>query len=51
MGGVHAGAVGLSYNSGIGSGADIFVWDVCTAVVVGASGIGNGMEIFCGGDR
>ena len=40
--GVHAGADGLSYKDGSGSGADIFTWDVCTKVVVGASGIGYG---------
>ena len=51
VGGVHAGAVGLSYDDGSGSGADIFTWDVCTEVVVGASGIGYGTERFSGGDR
>ena len=51
VGGVHAGAVGLSYDDGSGSGADIFTWDVCTKVVVGAPGIGYGTEIFSGGDR
>ena len=30
VGGVHAGAVGLSYDDGSGSGVDIFTWDVCT---------------------
>ena len=51
VGGVHAGAVGLSYDDGSGGGADICTWDVCTEVVVGASGIGYGTERFCGGDR
>ena len=51
VGGVHAGAVGLSYNDGSGSGADIFTWDVCTKVVVGAPRIGYGTEMFSGGDR
>ena len=51
VGGVHAGAVGLSYNDGSGGGADIFTWDVCTKVVVGVSGIGYGTERFFGGDR
>ena len=51
VGRVHAGAVGLSYNDGSGSGADIFTWDFCTEVVVGASGIGYGTERFSGGDR
>ena len=49
--GVHAGAVGLSYEDGNGSGADIFTWDICTKVVVGASRIGYGTERFCAGDR
>ena len=48
---VHDGAVGLSYDDGSGSGADIFTWDVCTEVVVGAPGIGYGTERFSGGDR
>ena len=30
VGRVHAVAVGLSYDDGSGSGADIFTWDVCT---------------------
>ena len=51
VGRVHAGAVGLSYEDGSGSGADIFTWDVCTEVVVGASGIGYGTERFSGGNR
>ena len=51
VGGVHAGAVGLSYDDGRGSEADIFIWNVCTELVVGASGIGNGTERFCGGNR
>ena len=51
VGGVHAGAVGLSYDYGSDSGEDIFTWDVCTKVVVGASGIGYGTERFSGGDR
>ena len=49
--GLHAGAVGLSYYDGSGGGADIFTWDVCTEVVVGASGIGYGTKRFSGGDR
>ena len=49
--GVHDVTVGLSYEDGSGGGADIFTWDVCTEVVVGASGIGYGTERFCGGDR
>ena len=51
VGRVYAGAVGLSYDDVSGAGADIFTWDVCTKVVVGASIIGYGMERFCGGDR
>ena len=51
MGGVHDGAIGLSYDNGNGGGADIFTWDVCTGVVVGASGIGYGTESFSGGYR
>ena len=51
VGGVHDGAVGLSYNNGSGSGADIFTWDVCTEVVVGAPVIGYDTERFSGGDR
>ena len=34
VGGVHAGAVGLSCDNDSGSGADIFTWDACTKVVV-----------------
>ena len=49
--GVHAGAVGLSYDNGSGGGADIFTWVVCTKVVVDASVIGYGTESFCGDDR
>ena len=49
--GVHAGAVGLSYDNGSGGQADIFTWDICTKVVVGATGIGYGTERFSGGDR
>ena len=48
VGGVHAGAVGLSYKNGTGSGAYIFTWDVCTKVVVGAPRIGYGTESFSG---
>ena len=51
VGGVHAGAVGLSYNDDSGNGADTFTWDVCAEVVVCASGIGYGTERFSGGDR
>ena len=51
VGGVHAGAIVLSYDGGSGSGADIFTWYVCTKVVVGASRIGYGTERFSGGDR
>ena len=51
VGGVHAGAVGLSYDNGSGGGVDIFTWDVCTKVVVGATGIGYGTERFSGGDK
>ena len=51
MGGVHAGVVGFSYNDGSGGGADIFTWDVCTKVVVGATGIGYSTESFSGGNR
>ena len=51
VGGVHAGAVGLSYDYGIGGGADIVTWDVCTKVVIGATEIGYGTEKFSGGDR
>ena len=51
VGGVHAGAVGLSYADGSGSGEDIFTWDVCTEVVVGATGIGYGTERFSGGEK
>ena len=42
VGGVNAGAVGLSYDDGSGGGVDIFTWDVCTKEVVGATGIGYG---------
>ena len=48
VGGVHVGAVGLSYGDGSGGGVDIFTWDVCTKLVVGAFGIGYGTERFCG---
>ena len=51
VGGVHAGAVGLSYDDVSGGGADIFTWDVCTEVVVGTTGINYGTERFSGGDR
>ena len=51
MGGVHAGSVGLSYDDGSGSGADIFTWDVCTEVVFGSPGMSYGTERFSGGDR
>ena len=51
VGGVHAGSVGLSYNDGSGVEADIFTWDVCTKVVVGAPRIGYGTERFNGGDK
>ena len=51
VGGVHAGDIGFSYDDGSGGGADIFTWDVCTEVVVGATGIGYGTERFSGGDR
>ena len=51
VGGVHAGAVGLSYDDVSGSGANIFTWDVCSKVVVGASIIGYGTERFSGGNR
>ena len=51
MGGVHAGAVGLSYDDGSGGGVDIFTWNVCTKVVVGTTRIGYGMERFSGGDK
>ena len=51
VGGVHADAVGLSYDDGSGGGVDIFTWDVCTEVVVGATRIGYGTERFSGGDR
>ena len=50
VGVVHAGAVGLSYNDGSGCGVDIFTWDVCTKVLVGAAGICYGTERFCGSD-
>ena len=51
VGGVHAGAVGLSYKDGSGGGVDIFTWVVCTKVVVCATRIGYGTERFSGGDR
>ena len=51
MGGVHDGDVGLPYDNSSGSGAGIFTWDVCTEVLVGASGIGYGTKRFSGGDR
>ena len=51
VGGVHVGAAGLYYDDGSGGGADIFTWDVCTKVVVGAPGISYGAERFCWGDR
>ena len=51
VGGVHAGAVGLSYDDGSGGGVDIFTWYVCTKVVVGATGIGYGTESFSGGKK
>ena len=51
VGGLNAGAFGLSYDDGSGGGADIFTWYVCNEVVVGASGIGYGTERFCGGNR
>ena len=51
VGGMHAGAVGLSYNDGSGGGVDIFTWDACTDVVVCAPRIGYGAEMVSGGDR
>ena len=51
VGGVHSGAVGFSYDDGSGGGVDISTWNVCTEVVVGATGIGYGTESFSGGKK